>query len=166
MSGRRTANAALTRPTIATLTSTILRVRRGGADGDALWFMPSLETESRCGGVCNFGYARDTPESRRRRPASLPQPGLPATHTAPGRIASKQYFEIAVADKLDMLVDDPFVEEADRGQLRLAGDPYHDLGKPRGGLEFDAHDWLAVVRLDRGACASASQAALRSRRGP
>ena len=149
MSGRHTANAALTRPRIATLTSTILRVRRGSADGDALWFMPPLETDGRCGGVCNFGYVRDTRNPRRRRPASLPQPGRPATHTAPGRIASKQYFEIAVADKLVVLVDDPFVDEADRCQLRLAGDPYHDLGKPRGGLEFDAHDWLAAIRLDR-----------------
>ena len=60
MSGRRTANAALARPRIARLRSTILRVRRGGADRDALWFMPPLETEGRCGGVCDFRYARDT----------------------------------------------------------------------------------------------------------
>jgi hypothetical protein len=59
-SGRRTANAMLATPRIARLTSTILPVRRGGADGDALWFMPPSERERRCGGVGNFEYARDT----------------------------------------------------------------------------------------------------------
>src|SRR3954464_10118339 len=52
----------------------------------------------------------------------------------------EQYFEIAVASKFVMLVDDPVVGEADRLQLRLAGDPDHDLSEPRRRLEFDAHD--------------------------
>jgi hypothetical protein len=67
MSGRRTKNAAHAKPRIARLTSRILRVRRGGADGDALWFMLPLETEGRFGGVCNFGYVRDTRNPRFRQ---------------------------------------------------------------------------------------------------
>src|SRR4051812_15284650 len=41
MSGRRTTNATAARPRIARLRSTILRVRRGGADTD-VWFMPPI----------------------------------------------------------------------------------------------------------------------------
>jgi hypothetical protein len=36
-------NAAIATPRIARLTSTILRVRRTGADSDALWSMPAFE---------------------------------------------------------------------------------------------------------------------------
>jgi hypothetical protein len=64
MSGRRTTNTAHARPRIARVRSTILRVWRGGDDRDALWFMPPLETEGRCGGVCDFRYARDTRSPR------------------------------------------------------------------------------------------------------
>ncbi|MEV5749841.1 hypothetical protein AB0L00_18630 [Actinoallomurus sp. NPDC052308] len=42
----------------------VLRVRRDGADGDSLWSMPSLNTEDCCGHVCDFRYARDTPNHR------------------------------------------------------------------------------------------------------
>jgi hypothetical protein len=65
MSGRRTTNAALAMPRIARLRSTILRVRRGGADRDAWWFTLPLETEGSCGRVCDFRYARDTQTPRR-----------------------------------------------------------------------------------------------------
>ncbi|WP_326827751.1 hypothetical protein [Streptomyces sp. NBC_01751] len=54
MSGPRTTNAALAMPRITRLRSTILRARRGGADRDALWFMPPSETEGRCGGYAIF----------------------------------------------------------------------------------------------------------------
>src|SRR3954452_24732472 len=40
MNGRRRTNTALAAPRIARPTSTILRVGRGCADEDALWFMP------------------------------------------------------------------------------------------------------------------------------
>src|SRR5215207_5833104 len=60
----RTTNAAIAIPRIARLTSTILRVRRAGADSDALWCMPPRKTEDCCGGVCDFRYARDTRNPR------------------------------------------------------------------------------------------------------
>src|SRR4051812_19095636 len=61
MSGRRTANAAPAKPRTARPTSTFLRVRPGGADGDALWLMPSLETDGRCAGVWDCGYVVRSP---------------------------------------------------------------------------------------------------------
>jgi hypothetical protein len=65
ISGRRTTNTAPAIPRIARLMSTILLVRLGGADSDALLFTPPLQTEGRCGGVSDFRYARDTDEFRR-----------------------------------------------------------------------------------------------------
>lgn len=60
MSGRRTTNPALATPRIARMSSTIPRVRPGGAEEDTLWFTPSLQTKDRHSGVCDFRYARDT----------------------------------------------------------------------------------------------------------
>jgi hypothetical protein len=56
------ATAATAAATVAA--RTILRVRRDGADRDALSFMPPLKTEDCCGGVCVFRYARDTGDPR------------------------------------------------------------------------------------------------------